>query len=248
MRRAVVLVLATACRFEPGAFRGDAAPQPEDDAMSDGAYDTASDATAGYCDNTLACYHFDDNANDSSGNGLNATTNNVAYMAGKLGNALQVIDGTSAADVGEDAVIDTPVALTIEGWIKPAAIPGTGERAGVIDCDVQWGLFLIEGGNMRCTLGATQTTGTVAIGEWSHVACTFDGGAVKLYVRGVLEGQGTAGAATLSTAGTTGFSIGADNPPGSGDVLVGMIDELRLLPVALTATEICKDALLSSCP
>ncbi len=251
--RATLLVLATACRFDPGAFRGDAALVIENDVSSDAASDTASD-TAGdapvdYCDNTLACYRFENNAQDSSGNGLNATTNNVGYVAGKVGNALQMIDGTSAADVAESTVVDVTTALTVEGWIKPTALPGAGLRMGMLDNDGQWGVFLLEGGNMRCTVpnAAAQTTGTIVVNEWNHVACTFDGTTTKLYVRGVLEGQGT-GATMLGTGGTTGLSIAANNPPGSGDRLVGMIDELRLLPVARTATEVCQDALLPSCP
>jgi hypothetical protein len=247
------LVLATACRFDPGAFRGDAASLVEDDAMVDAAPDTPPDmgidAMVDYCDNTLACYRFENNAQDSSGNGLNATTNNVAYAAGKIGNAMQMVDGTSAADVAETTTVDVTAALTIEGWIRPTAIPGTGARVGMIDNNGQWGVFLIEANNMRCSMGAValQTTGTIAVNEWNHVACTFDGTTTRLYVRGVLEGTGT-GATMLNTGGTTGFSIAADNPPGSGQQLPGMIDELRLLPVARTATEVCEDAQLSSCP
>lgn len=246
--RAAWLMLATACRFDPGAFRDDAVVI-EDDAMSDVASDMTADALVDYCDNTLACYRFENNAQDSSGNGLNAATNNVTYAPGKIGNALQMVDATSAADVAESTVIDVTTALTVEGWIKPTALPGAGLRMGMIDNDAQWGIFLLEGGNMRCTVpnAAAQTTGTIALNEWNHVACTFDGTTTRLYVRGVLEGQGT-GATMLSTAGTTGLSIAANNPPGSGDRLAGMIDELRLMAVARTATEVCQDALLPSCP
>jgi hypothetical protein len=230
--RGAWLVLVTACRFEPGTVPIDAVP----------------DAPPDYCDDTLACYHFEDNAQDSSGNGLNATTNNVAYMPGRIGNAMHMIDGTSAADVAESTIIDVSNALTIEGWIRPTAIPGTGARAGMIDNNGQWGLFLIEGSNMRCSMSAValQTTGTIRVNEWNHVACVFDGTTTKLYVRGVLEGTGTGGT-MLSTSGTTGFSIAADNPPGSGQQLPGMIDELRLLPVARTSSEVCEDAQLASC-
>jgi hypothetical protein len=230
--RGAWLVLVAGCRFEPGAFRPDA----------------VSDAAPDYCDGTLACYRFDDDALDSSGNGLNAVTSNIAFGSGMLGSALVMIDGTSAADVPDSAVIDVTSALTIEGWIKPTALPGAGERMGMLDCQGQFGLFLLEGGNMRCTMSAAalQTSATIVVGEWNHVACTFDGTTTRLYVRGALVGEGT-GTTALSTAGTSGFSIAADNPPGSGDQLAGMIDELRLLPIALVQAEICVDA-NASCP
>lgn len=52
----------------------------------------------------------------------------------------------------------------------------------------------------------------------------------------------TVSAGSLSTSSTSGMSIAADNPAGSGSRLIGLIDELRILSVARTATEICDDA------
>jgi hypothetical protein len=43
------------------------------------------------------------------------------------------------------------------------------------------------------------------------------------------------------------MSIAADNPS-NGNRLIGQIDQLRLMDMARTATQICGDAGKSSCP
>jgi hypothetical protein len=68
----------------------------------------------------------------------------------------------------------------------------------------------------------------------------------RIYVDGSL--RGTAAQGPLGSGGTTGASIAADNPPGSGSRLVGLIDQLRVESAARTAAEICGDAGRTSCP
>jgi hypothetical protein len=49
----------------------------------------------------------------------------------------------------------------------------------------------------------------------------------------------TTGGTALSTGGTTGISIAADNPPGAGSRLAGQIDQLRIFSVARASSQIC---------
>ena len=132
-------------------------------------------------------------------------------------------------------------ALTIEAWINPSTADRR-RRMGILDMNGQWGFFLHETGQLRCTASVTITVGAnIVANEWTHVACTYDGATATIYVNGVAATPtGTGGA--LSTAGNTGLSLAADNPAGSGSRLIGMIDELRLMSRARTAAEICVDA------
>lgn len=241
-----------ACRFDPGPYlaRDTDADVDADVDASDAAVDASPDAmpdayVAPYCDATnpdlVACYHFDGDALDASANDLDAQTSNVTFVAGRVGMAMQ-FGATSAAEVSDSAALDV-AALTVEAWIRPSSLPGSGARMGVADLNGQWGLFLYDGGNMRCTAvaTATQTTGTITANQWHHVACTRDATTTTLYVDGVMVAQ-TIAAGSLSTSSTSGMSIAADNPAGSGSRLIGLIDELRIMSVARTATEICDDA------
>lgn len=246
------MVALAACRFDPGPYRAsdDAgssdAPIADVNAARDAALDAQPDAVVTpYCDATdpalVACYQFEGDGTDASANDLDAVTASVTFVAGRTGMAMQ-FSTNSSAEVADDAALDI-AALTVEAWIKPSSLPVGTARMGIADINGQWGLFLHDGGNLRCIASATasQTNGTVTVDEWHHVACTRDATTTTLYVDGEMVAQVTAGG-TLSTGSTSGLSIAADNPAGSGSRLLGVIDELRIMSVARTATEICDDA------
>jgi hypothetical protein len=242
------MAVVAGCGFSHGtAGPGDATGVDAADAP---AIDMQIDTSVGpYCDpadsHLVACYEFQGNTLDASGHNLNATMTNVAFVPGKVGLAMQ-FDTTSAADVAESPLFDV-AAVTIEAWIYPTAIPDIGLRAGILDNDPQYGVFLHENGRLQCTISgvvAQQIDAQIAANTWTHVACTYDGSTMTIYINGVMRFQG-GGAGTINTGGTSGVSIAADNPPGSGSQLVGLIDEVRVLDRARTATEICFDA---QCP
>jgi len=246
MRRAWLVLLA-GCSFDttlgrPGDGGVDA---PSTDAAP---LDAQPDArVAPFCDTTdsslLACYEFENTTQDASPNMLDATMTNVAFVAGKVGLAME-FGATSAADIADSTKIDV-ASLTVEAWINPAQLPGAGQRAGIADMNGQWGLFVHEPtGRLQCTMVggvSMQIDANIAANTWTHVACTYDAGTTTIYVNGVNRFQQGGGGA-LSTGGTSGISLGADNPPGSGSRLIGLIDQVRLFSRARTAAEVCADA------
>lgn len=236
------LVATAACQFDHGRLLPDAAP--EVDAAPDAAIDQA---VAPYCDPEnpalVACYPFEGDTRDTSGHGLDATMTNVAFVPGKVGMAMQ-FDTTSTADVADSMLFDIG-AITIEAWVNPSELPATGLRMGILDNQGQYGFFIYEQGQLGCTAGLSgRATANLAANTWSHVACTYDGSTLAIYLDGTALYTQTGGTA-LSTAGTTGISLAADNPPGAGSQLVGLLDEVRVLSVARSAAEICADA---GCP
>jgi hypothetical protein len=254
MRSVWFFAALAGCRFVPGLLpdHGDAALDATGDADAIDArpLDASVDGPRPYCDpddpDVIACYPFEGSGQNAAGTTLHATTSNVSYVAGKVGMAMQ-FGSNSAAEVGEDPLLD-PTTLTIEAWIRPSTIPSSG-RMGIVDNNGQWGLFVHPGGNLRCTMTqqANQTSGTIVANEWNHVACTHDGTTTRLYAHGVLVAEETNGT-NLGSSGTTGMSIAADNPPGSGSRLDGVIDELRLLRGARSGLDICRDAERETCP
>ena len=245
MYRALALLLAFgACGYPPLANLSDAAPALDsNDAMTN---------AAPFCDpsdpHLVACYEFEGNAKDGSLHHLDAATSDVTFVKGQVGMAMQ-FGATSVASVSDSPVLDIAT-LTIEAWIQPSEIPSTG-RAGILDVDPQYHYFFYPGSKLGCGTSGGPTVDPVvptslAVGRWSHVACTYDGAAMIVYVDGseVARQDGTG---VPSTSGTTGMSIAADNPS-NGNRLIGLIDQLRLMDRARTAAEICADAGKSSCP
>src|SRR5206468_7606123 len=163
--------------------------------------------------------------------------------AGKFGNAL-AFNGTSArVTVPDAASLRLSTGMTLEAWVFPTAAP-TNWRS-VVDKTVD-GYYLMastDQGN-RPSVGGTWTGGNqniaaptvLAINTWTHLAATFDGATVRLFVNGV---QAASQAQTTPLAATTGtLQIGADS---YGEFFAGRIDEVRVYDRALTQAEIQTD-------
>jgi concanavalin A-like lectin/glucanase superfamily protein len=251
----VALVALGACGFESLAVPADATRDTTvrpPDAAIDGAPGTNPPSICDTADpNVIACYRFDGDTKDSTTHHLDATMTNVSYPAGQVGQAI-LVGATSAADVPDDKLFDV-TQLTIEAWIKPMQLPSNGNTSYIIDVDRQYNLRLHPDGSITSTLvggpALTPTTGQLTVGQWAHVAVTYDGNTAAIYIDGVASATATGGG-KLGTNGDTGMSIAADNNPTGSDRawLIGSVDELRLMKVARTAAQICADAGKSSCP
>ncbi len=200
-------------------------------------------------DALMACYRFESNYDDESANKLVPRTVMEATTAdGKFGMAL-VVNPMSTLTIEDTAVFDVEK-LTIEAWVKLTTMPMPSKRAPVIDVDGQYSLSIDHDGKVTCVLsgGVTLSGGTfVRKDEWTHLACTYDSGTGALYINGVL-GLTQAGGTKLHVTGTTGMSIGVDNAGDMRSHLIGAIDELRLMSIARTPTDICIAADLEICP
>ena len=133
-------------------------------------------------------------------------------------------------------------AYTQEFWLRlDAPQPSYGGYGGFVlsrgaEGFVQGNHMVVINGNAGLThWGVDRDTGVpLAVGEWHHVAATWDGSQESLYLDGVLSWQ--ASAPTLNVAGGS-FTLGAhDN--GYGYFLKGALDEVRIWNVARSAAEI----------
>jgi hypothetical protein len=81
-------------------------------------------------------------------------------------------------------------------------------------------------------------TGALPLNTWSHLAGTYDGTTMHLYLNGVLV-------ASLAQSGNIGTSLGSlmigGNPLSAGKNFTGKIDEVRIYNRALGASEIQTD-------
>jgi hypothetical protein len=153
-------------------------------------------------------------------------TDNLGFGPGRVGAAVQ-LSSTSSIHVAETPALDVTTAFTMEAFVYVAQFPFN--RAGIMDNNAQWGMWL--GSNMRpyCTIGGTTVSGpTIASGAWTHIACVFDGLTYRIYVDGALFGTVNR-QVPASTAGLDGMNIGQDcTPSGPGDPLTGAMDEVRI--------------------
>lgn len=193
----------------------------------------------------VACYPFDGDTLDVSGHHLDGLVGGSAsYQPGMIGTAIEL-------SAGQVTVADSPLLdvsrLTIEAWIRPSNLPNSTNRAGIVDSEARFGMFVRAGGTLACTASlAVSAAAVIAIDVWTHVACTYDGSTLSMFVNGVQVASSTGG--TPLAGGTQGMTIGANNPTTSADRFTGRIDDVRIYSDARTRAELCADAQRTTCP
>lgn len=163
-------------------------------------------------------------------------------------------------DLGSDlSIVRNVSAVTLSAWVRPDSIGDSGKtvvnfsvnNAGVPTADSRALMVLNEVDEVRVggrsadddELQSEITTGgPIVPGQWHHVAGVIDyaGDDVRIYVNGVQ--QATAGTPNFSqsrTANTdsTSNAIGSEDD-GSAFFFDGFIDDVRVFPRALSASEI----------
>jgi hypothetical protein len=188
-----------------------------------------------------ACYEFEGNTNDSTTNHNDAASTGANYVKGRIGRAVNP-DAMANILAPKSPSLDIPNAITIDAWIN-VTVDAPSPRAVILDNNHQYTLYLAPGGMVGCSVGDTHfiAPGNIAVDTWTHVACTYDGAQVVLWVRGVAVAA-TPYSAAIATNATDGMRIGANIPDGTypgPDTFVGALDQLRVWNVALDQTELC---------
>jgi len=197
----------------------------------------------------VAAYGFNEGTgvqtHDSSGQGNNGTLSNATWTAtGKFGSALS-FNGTSAwVTIADAASLHLTTGMTIEAWVNPTS--GTGWRSAILKeagSGLAWSLYTSNNGSRPAGYAHVSSdvavTGTAAVplSTWTHLAITYDGTALKMYVNGTLV-RTTALSGAMATS-TSALRIGGNSI--WGEYFRGLIDEVRVYNRALSAAEIQTD-------
>ncbi|MBL4634489.1 MAG: LamG domain-containing protein, partial [Kofleriaceae bacterium] len=104
-----------------------------------------------------------------------------------------------------------------------------------MDNQGQYGLFIYASNALRCTVAghiALSANNVVVPGEWQHIACVYDGTALRVYRNGINVAE-TPGTGPILTNGNSGVSLAQDNP--DGDEFIGRLDQVRIWNTARSA-------------
>ena len=184
----------------------------------------------------VAWWPGDGNALDLAG-GNNATwLGTVAYTTGEVGQAFS-LNGSSYLQVPSSASLSPTAAITIDAWIHPTAT-ATSRIVDKITAGGNDGYLLdLYGGKLRLLVDSVGLSGatTLQANTTYHVAGTFDGTTMTVYVNGSSDGSvpynGTIPVNALPVR------IGVDST-GAANFFTGWVDEVEIFNRALSQAEI----------
>jgi glucose/arabinose dehydrogenase/chitodextrinase len=197
----------------------------------------------------VAAYSFNEGTGttvaDASGTGNAGTIGSTVWTnQGKYGNAL-TFNGTNAKVTIPDAPsLRLTSEMTLEAWVNPSAIPNAwcdlvykGDDNYYLSTSSSTSSRPAGGGIFSGSYGETFGTSALVLTTWTHLANTYDGTTLRLWVNGV-QVSSKAQTGTLKTS-SNALSIGGDSI--YGQYFSGLIDEVRVYNVALTQTQIQSD-------
>lgn len=201
-------------------------------------------------------WHLDEAAGttaaDDSNNANHGTIDGAAHSTGRFSRGL-TFDGVDDRVVVPRSASLEPANVTIEAWVRAPASPGAFRYIianSAKGCDFpSYGLYTgINGGVAFAVSGLDFDPSAISPaaapeaiwnGAWHHIAGTFDGATIRLYVDGVEVGSGTPRTDPVlygmpdSTDTQFGMFGGTCSLPYAGD-----LDEPRIWGRAMSATEI----------
>ena len=183
---------------------------------------------------------------DLSGHGNTGTITNATWTtSGKYGNALSFNGATALVTIADSTSLRLTTGMTLEAWVYPTATSAAW-RDVIYKGNDNYYLEATTTQNVGYPAGAGTFggnnvqafgTSTLPLNTWTHLAATYDGATVRLFVNGTQVGT-LAQAGTIATSANP-LTIGGD--PIYGQNFQGMIDEIRVYNTALTPAQIQTD-------
>jgi hypothetical protein len=130
--------------------------------------------------------------------------------------------------------------VSFEAWIRPHVAPGSNVYIGATGTTAAMFLSGLGNGSVGFTVSVPgtdtvfSTAGAVQTGVWQHVAGTYDGTTMRVYVNGVLRGTQAHAMGGMPSM-SMDVSIGARNMASHFD---GDVDEVRLWSLERTQPQL----------
>ncbi|MDD4922718.1 MAG: LruC domain-containing protein, partial [Bacteroidales bacterium] len=189
----------------------------------------------------LAAWHFDENSGNTANDALgihNGTFTGAAWVTGISGSSLEFNGSTSSVIVPNNTFFN-PIGdkISFSFWFK---LPEVGASGSFIYQNTKYNVRIDPQGRVSFAVYTPDWKSLVMNyadrilnTDWHHVAATYDGATMKLFIDGVLK-TSVANTGTLKSS-QADFVIGIK---GVTDPYKGTIDEILVYEKALTQEEI----------
>jgi hypothetical protein len=188
----------------------------------------------------VAWWPGDGNTNDIVGN-HHGTLRGGSFSAGKVSQAFDFTGKSDFLDVPNTETLNVRSAITIEAWIKPHIWNGNARILQKGNGDDQYFLIGDDSGRLRLQLKGVSSPDLFGVlpgtGTWHHVAATYDGSLMKLFLDGgMIAWQVATGLISRGSGGN--LAVGRKPDGGSYEQFDGLIDEVAIYSRALSDSEI----------
>lgn len=182
---------------------------------------------------------------DTSGNNNNGSITGATWStSGKYGKALSFSGSNQYVTINDANSLDLTTGMTLEAWVNSSDLTGwrtvlLKEQPG----NLVYGMYANTSSNrpnaeIFTTLNVeTRGPSQLSANTWVHMAITYNGSALKLFINGTEV-------VSKSVTGAIKTSSGAIRIGGNtiwGEYFKGLIDEIRIYNRALSAGEIQTD-------
>ena len=216
-------------------------------------------ATTAACENDstlVGCWPMEEGSGTSLIDGSayfndGAISNGAAWVAGQVGTYALDLNGTSQyALVPHDASLNLTNTITVAAWIRPEQyatqdIIKKATNGGVNGFELSLATTKADSSSRKVffrinqvangdTYRINSTTEYPIDGTWMHVAATYDGATMRLYINGVEE----ASLATTVPIATNTLPVGIGAQSDGTRWFMGWLDEARVYNRVLTLDEI----------
>nr|CEL18799.1 Chitinase [Kibdelosporangium sp. MJ126-NF4]CTQ96348.1 Chitinase (EC 3.2.1.14) [Kibdelosporangium sp. MJ126-NF4] len=195
----------------------------------------------------VAAYSFDDGGGsaliDRTGKGHNGVLSGASWTTGHTGGALSFNGVDNLVTVADAPDLRLSNAMTLEAWVRPTNV--TDWRTVVLKerpDNLSYGLYSSGPGYSSAWFtssgGDRSVNGpALAANAWSHLAVTYDGTTLRLYVNG--DQAATAPAAGPMISSTSPLRLGGNLL--WNEYFAGQLDDVRVYNRALSAAEVLTD-------
>ena len=182
---------------------------------------------------------------DRSGNNNRGKIKGAAWVKSGKGFALKFDGKDDYVDCGNGKSLDITGPITLQVWVKPTA-PNQGEPGIVGKFWQSYCMTYSTSAYFYISSGGNNVRGPLKMHEWTHVAGTFDGTTLRLYLNGEEAGSKKSKFKTIKHG--KNFLIGCIiGDPASQDINLrntaffpGLIDDVRVHNRVLSHKEIAR--------
>ncbi|MDA0638794.1 Ig-like domain-containing protein [Nonomuraea sp. MCN248] len=184
---------------------------------------------------------------DSSGSNNAGLATAASWQNGKYGKALSFNGSSSWVTVQDAASLRLTTGMTLSAWVNPASV---ADWSSVVSKELSAGgvsylLYAANGDSVPSGWAKVSAEGhatangvsPLPVNTWSHLALTYDGAALRLFV----NGQQVADTPLTESLIDDGSPLRIGGNGIWGEYFSGLIDEVRIYNRAQTAAEIQTD-------